>query len=225
HDWICDAPLPFDCEQIEAGVVCVEAAKEGLQTAYGILQSAVEVARQGVKLTQKALAAVAGVTQAAISQTFARIGGWAVWKKILAVLLETTNKSAYIFDSALEDIPEDVRWIAQEWLPAVISDAASHPQESANAIAQSVEALGTDTWKQVVRAASPKVRGGLLAVAASALAASTIADRLTGCQSDDELKGAIEQFSALPHSVKQSAWNLLKGNPARKRVKQLLAVS
>lgn len=48
-----------------------------------------------------------------------------------------------------------------------------------------------------------------------------IADRLVQCESDDELKAAIEQFSVLPHDIKQAAWRMLKGHPVRQRVRVL----
>lgn len=49
-----------------------------------------------------------------------------------------------------------------------------------------------------------------------------IALTLIGAATDEELKGAIEQFSVLPYEIKQSAWKLLKGHPVvRQRVRVL----
>jgi hypothetical protein len=131
--------------------------------------------KSGGKITQDAIASLADVSQGWISKFFAGMGGWAVWRAIITSLLKSSYKASNNLDSALENLSDDERWVAQEWLSELVAAFEDDPQGVAEAVAATALGFGGAAWARILAAAdrvivaksdTPGEAGGLMSVTA-----------------------------------------------------------
>lgn len=91
-----------------------EAASKGIQIERGIIATMCDLIEGGKKTTIDQVAELVGVTQGRISQLCSSLGGFKQVKKTLILLLEALNSK-----TKLLDLPEELKWMAQVYLPAV----------------------------------------------------------------------------------------------------------
>ena len=142
-------------EQIEAFTITPEAGTAGQQTRWVLLQAARQLAELGQQMTQATIATTAGLTQGRISQIAAELGGWKVFKKILAVLL----KSLYSTPNNLEPLSEDESWTAKTFLPLVFDEP---PEQILKEVANSLQIYGEQVFESILVAMPRELRPRLL---------------------------------------------------------------
>jgi hypothetical protein len=106
---------------MKAADISIDAASQADITRASIMKAIATQAKSGGKITQDAIANLADVSQGWISKFFAGLGGWRVWRKIITSLLKFSNRTSHDFDSALENLSDDERWIAQDWLRELVA--------------------------------------------------------------------------------------------------------
>jgi transcriptional regulator with XRE-family HTH domain len=140
-----------------AAELSIDAASPADITRAAIGQAIARLLKDGGKLTQEAIADLAQVTQGWVSKFFTGLGGWRVWRKIITSLLKASYTTSNIFDSALESLSDDERWIAQEWLSALVAAFEDDPQGVAEAVAATALAYGAAAWARILQAADQAV--------------------------------------------------------------------
>ena len=111
-------------------------------------------AKNGGKVTQEAIANLAQVSQGWVSKFFAGLGGWRVWRQIITSLIKSSNKTSNNFDLALENLSEDERWVAQEWLSELVAAFEDDPQGVAESVAATALGYGREAWARILAATS-----------------------------------------------------------------------
>ena len=66
---------------MSAAELSIDAASQADITRASFLKAIAQLARDGGKMTQQAIADLAQVTQGWVSKFFASLGGWQVWRK------------------------------------------------------------------------------------------------------------------------------------------------
>ena len=148
-------------EAIEAIQYSREAAPREQQTQLAILEAFAQLQKQGQKVTQQAIASIAGITQGRISQIAAEFQGWKCFQKLLVLLLESLNSETNNFDL---DIPEELRWLAEVYLPAAVTDARVDSVAAVGEIFSLLESFGTKAFRQIMAITAIDVSSQLLVV-------------------------------------------------------------
>ncbi len=147
--------------QEEAFNICAYCGTISQQSLHRIQQRILEFARAtGEKLesiTQVVAAQAAGVTQGRISQIAAKLGGWQVFRQLLAVLLDSRNRTANI-SGQLDD---EQLFMADTYLPLAAEES---PPDAIGAMADCFQVYGWHVFKTILAATPVKTRGQLLAV-------------------------------------------------------------
>ena len=95
------------------------------------------------------------------------MGGWRVWRQIITSLLKSSYRASNNLDSALENLSEDERWIAQEWLSEIVAAFEDDPQGVAEAVVATAIGFGGEAWARILGAADRVVVAklfGLMAI-------------------------------------------------------------
>ena len=111
----------FDC--VEAFSVTPDAGTPYEQNKWVILQAVRQIIESGEKLTQKAIAKTANMTQGRISQIASEFGGWAKFKTILFALLKGLSNGANA--TSVQDV--ETQWLAKTYLPLLAENPDNHP--------------------------------------------------------------------------------------------------
>jgi Primase C terminal 2 (PriCT-2) len=162
HYWLTDLELPFEAQTMTAAELSINAASQADITRAEILKAIAKLAKDGGKMTQQAIADLAQVTQGWVSKFFAGLGGWQVWRKIITSLIKSSITTSNNFDTALEILTEDERWIAQTWLSELVTAFEDDPQSTAESLAATALAYGAAAWARILRAADRRVVAQLL---------------------------------------------------------------
>ncbi len=120
------------------------------------------LAKSGGKITQDAIANLANVSQGWISKFFAGLGGWRVWRKIITGLIKSSITTSNNFESSLEKLTEDERWIAQEYLSVLVLELEKNPLEVTESVAALALGCGAAEWSRILGAADRNVVAELL---------------------------------------------------------------
>jgi hypothetical protein len=97
-----------------------------------------------------------------VSKFFAGLGGWRVWRKIITSCLKASNRTSNNFESALEKLTEDERWIAQEYLSILVSELEDNPLGVAESVAALALGYGSAAWSRILGATDRNVVADLL---------------------------------------------------------------
>lgn len=149
--------LGLPVEQIEAFTITPEAGTAGQQTRWVLLQAARQLAEVGQQMTQATIATAAGLTQGRISQIASEVGGWKVFKKILAVLL----RSLYSTPNNLEPLGEEESWIAKTFLPLVFDEP---PEQVLKEVVSLLQICGEQVFESILVAMPRELRPKLLSL-------------------------------------------------------------
>lgn len=115
-------------EEVEAFKFTPEAGSKTERLRYEVVQAAKRIYESGEKITQQAIAKIAGVTQGRISQLATDYGGWSVLKKILIFLLDSLYSKINNFSGTLN---EDQQFYVDEFLPLLAQEADLDPSDVA----------------------------------------------------------------------------------------------
>lgn len=117
-------------------------------------------------MTQDAIASLSDVSQGWISKFFAGMGGWRVWRQIITSFLKASYRASNNLDSALENLSEDERWVAQVWLSELVAAFEDDAQGVAEAVAATVIGFGGEAWARILQATDRVVVARLLGLMA-----------------------------------------------------------
>jgi hypothetical protein len=166
HYWLTDLELPFEAQAMKAAALSIDAASQADITRGEIGKAIAKLLKSGGKITQDAIASLADVSQGWISKFFAGMGGWRVWRQIITSLLKSSYRTSNNLDSALENLSDDERWIAQEWLSELVAAFEDDPQGVAEAVAATALGFGGEAWARILAATDRVVVARLLGMMA-----------------------------------------------------------
>jgi hypothetical protein len=162
HYWLTDLELPFTATQTKAAELSPDAASQSDKTRAALVQAIAQLANCGEKITQSAIAQVAEVTQGWVSQFFASLGGWKMWREIITGLLKGSNTTSNNLESALESLHEEAQWIAQTWLKELVDAFEENPLGVVEAVGAIVYSYGFAGWERILAAGDRGVVARLL---------------------------------------------------------------
>ena len=105
-------------EKVATYDVCTSAAKKGQQTKRKFIEQIFLHLLRGENPLQESIAKTVGVSRSRLSQLSqtVTVGGYRQIKKMLVLLVEAMNKTN-IPKNALLELPDEGKWLIQEWLP------------------------------------------------------------------------------------------------------------
>lgn len=151
---------------MKAADISIDAASQADITRASIMKAIATQAKSGGKITQDAIAGLADVSQGWVSRFFAGLGGWRVWRQIITSLLKSSYRTSNNLDSALENLSEDERWVAQVWLGELVEAFEDDPQGVAEAVAATALGYGSEAWARILAATDRVVVARLLGLMA-----------------------------------------------------------
>jgi hypothetical protein len=157
--------LGCEVEQVEAFQICPEAGTLAQITRWKILETVRQLRDQEQKITQQAIASVAGISQPLIAKIASLFGGWQSLKKLLLMLLDPLNSDSNNFAS----LSDEEKWFAQSYLPLVIVQ----PETAIEEVAMVCSIYGVRTFLRILGAATPHTQARLLALLLQALSFHT----------------------------------------------------
>jgi hypothetical protein len=161
------AELPgVKLEVVDACDFCIEAGSRDQQTGHAIVKAFTQLWQSQQKIGQTALAKIIDTTQGWVSRFTQRWGGWASFKKILLLLLDSLYSGS---NKNLTDLSEDERWLAREYFPMLLTESESSPGNVLDEVAQVAKTIGNKAMRRVLHFCSPQVRANLLMAALSCL--------------------------------------------------------
>ncbi len=162
HYWLTDLELPFTAQAMTAAELSIDAASQADITRGEIGKAITKLLKSGGKITQDAIASLADVSQGWISKFFSGLGGWRVWRQIITSLLKSSYRASNNLDSALKNLSEDERWIAQDWLSELVTAFEDDPQGVAESVAATALGYGGEAWARILAATDRVVMAKLL---------------------------------------------------------------
>lgn len=133
--FIADYPLDIPVTLRRAADVTPEAATKVEKIEMAIKGAVKQLRDAGQKITQDAIALLAGVSQGYISR----------FRKLLQTLLEDSYSKSNNFSDPPPDVGE-VEWMGQEYLPIL---AESPPNELLEEVLAVFESVSSDVWRQI----------------------------------------------------------------------------
>ncbi len=100
--------------QVDAFQITPRAGTDKQQTRWEIFQAFRSIYERKGKITQEAIAKLAGCSQELISKISKQFGGWKVLKNLLLLLYNSLYTASNKF---LEDLSQDERWLLAKYLP------------------------------------------------------------------------------------------------------------
>jgi hypothetical protein len=152
HYWLTDLELPFAAQSMTTAELSIDAASQADITRGEIGKAMAKLLKSGGKITQdadswcEAIASLADVSQGWISKFFSGLGGWRVWREIITSLLKSSYRTSNNLDSALGNLSEVERWVAQDWLGEIVAAFEDDPQEAAEFVAATAIGFGGEAW-------------------------------------------------------------------------------
>ncbi|AFZ11345.1 hypothetical protein Cri9333_0365 [Crinalium epipsammum PCC 9333] len=188
-------------ELIDVINLCPEAASEGNQTKWGILQALKQLHEQSVKVTSDVVAAAAGISQPYLSKIAKPFGGWKRLEKILLLLLNKLYSVSNIFSSSeqeLLDKPESeltdseykelkdleaIKFMATQYLPLAFNEPEIDVPAEVNMV---VESFGWKAFEQIVGLMPIQSFAKLLGILINMLPSSVVEEFRGAIAFDDE---------------------------------------
>jgi hypothetical protein len=149
-------------ESVDVINLCPEAANEGSQTKWAILQAFKQLSSQREKITTTAVAAAAGVTQGCVSKIATAFGGWKQLEKLLRLLLS----KLYSVGNNFLEADSDLQFMAQTYLPLVFDEPES---DVTAAIKMLTEVYGWQGFEKIIGLMPIHSKAKLLAIILSLL--------------------------------------------------------
>ncbi|MEA5606091.1 hypothetical protein [Nostoc sp. UHCC 0252] len=106
-------------EVVDACDFCIEAGSRDQQTGHAIVKAFTQLWQSQQKIGQTAIAKIINTSQGWVSQFTKRWGGWARFKKLLLLLLDSLHSSS---NKNLTDLSDEERWFAREYFPTLIDE-------------------------------------------------------------------------------------------------------
>jgi hypothetical protein len=88
-------------------------------------------------------------------------GGWATFKKLLLLLLDSLYSSS---NKNLTDLSDEERWFAREYFPTLINESESSPEDALKHIAEVATVLTVKQLRRIVDLSTPQVKADLLMI-------------------------------------------------------------
>ena len=151
---ISDYVLDISVEMVEAGAVILEAASKSDRNLIGILDAALQLFQNSVKITSGAIASAIGKTDSRVRQLLGPIGGMTGFRRALETLLTVYMAKLTLGDRATWD------WIANEYLPLFTQHQGD--EGLLEEVAVQIDAGGWEHWQQIANALLPDVRKQVL---------------------------------------------------------------
>jgi hypothetical protein len=148
-------------EVVDACTLCTEAGSRDQQTGHAIVKAFTQLWQSQQKIGQTAIAKIIDTTQGWVSRFTQRWGGWARFKKLLLLLLDSLHSSS---NKNLTDLSDEERWFAREYFPTLIDEAESSPEDALTHIAEVVIVLTVKQLRRIVDFSTPQVKADLLMV-------------------------------------------------------------
>ncbi|MHC5854468.1 PriCT-2 domain-containing protein [Nostoc sp.] len=146
-------------EVVDACDFCIEAGSRDQQTGHAIVKAFTHLWESQQKIGQTAIAKIIDTTQGWVSRFTQRWGGWARFKKLLLLLLDSLNSGS---NKNLADLDDDEKWLARTYFPMLIAESESSPDHLLEGVAEVAEVLGTRAMRRVLHGCTPAVRADLL---------------------------------------------------------------
>jgi hypothetical protein len=159
--------LGLPVEQIDAFEFCPEAGTAAQQTRYNVLQAVKQLAEEGAKITQVAIAGVIGKSQALIAKLAREMGGWRRLKKILLVLYNSLYRGSNNLADGLEGLTEDEQFLVREYLPYLTYSQS--PTEVIDWLGDLLKHSGAASFERMLSAVSSECKVYILAAVALAM--------------------------------------------------------
>ncbi|WP_341532285.1 PriCT-2 domain-containing protein (plasmid) [Nostoc sp. UHCC 0302] len=153
-------------EVVDACTFCTEAGSREQQTGHAIVNAIIQLWQAKQKIGQTAIANIAEISQAWVSRFTQRWGGWARFKKILLLLLDSLNSGS---NKNLADLDDDEKWLVLSYFPMLITESESSPENVLDEVAQVAQIIGNKAIRRVILTCSPQVKGYLLMAVLSCL--------------------------------------------------------
>ncbi|MGJ5676828.1 MAG: PriCT-2 domain-containing protein [Nostochopsis sp.] len=153
-------------EVVDACEICPEAGTASQQTGQALVNAFTQLWESGQKIGQTAVAKIANISQAWVSRFTKRFGGWARFKKILLLLLDTLYSGS---NKNFTELGEDEQWLAREYFPMLCKEPELLPEDVLDEVAQVAKIIGSKAMRRVLHFCSPQVRADLLMAALECL--------------------------------------------------------
>ncbi|MBD2682559.1 MULTISPECIES: PriCT-2 domain-containing protein [Nostoc] len=148
-------------EVVDASELCTEAGSRDQQTGHAIVKAFTQLWESQQKIGQTAIAKIIDTTQGWVSRFTQRWGGWARFKKLLLLLLDSLHSSS---NKNFTDLSDEERWFAREYFPTLIDEAESSPEDALTHIAEVATVLTVTQLRRIVDFSTPQVKADLLMI-------------------------------------------------------------
>ncbi|QLE60007.1 PriCT-2 domain-containing protein [Nostoc sp. TCL26-01] len=153
-------------QSIDACQLCPEAGTASQQTGHAIVNAFTQLWQSKQKFTQTAIASLADISQAWVSRFTKIWGGWAKFRKLLLLLLDSLHSGS---NKNVMDLTDDEMWFASEYFPMLCQQSESPPENLLNDIAQVATTIGNRSMQRVLDFCTPQVRVNLLMIVLNCL--------------------------------------------------------
>ncbi|MBD2255405.1 PriCT-2 domain-containing protein [Nostoc parmelioides] len=148
-------------EVVDACTLCTEAGSRDQQTGHAIVKAFTQLWQSQQKIGQTAIAKIIDTTQGWVSRFTQRWGGWARFKKLLLLLLDSLHSSS---NKNLTDLSDEERWFAREYFPTLINEAEASPEDALKHIAEVATVITVTQLRRIVDFSTPQVKADLLMI-------------------------------------------------------------
>ncbi|MDZ8237622.1 MAG: PriCT-2 domain-containing protein [Nostoc sp. ChiQUE01a] len=148
-------------EVVDASEFCIEAGSRDQQTGHAIVNAFTQLVESQQKIGQTAIAKILDISQGWVSRFTQRWGGWARFKKLLLLLLDSLHSSS---NKNLTELSDEERWFAREYFPTLIDEAESSPENALTHIAEVATVLTVRQLRRIFNFSTPQVLADLLVI-------------------------------------------------------------
>jgi len=152
-------------KEVDVADFCPEAAPKGEQTRRLCVEILARNLETNPDTTTSDIANQMGISRGRVSQICSEIfqplglkGGFNHLKSLLVLLFKANNTKL----TPLEDLPEDVKWIAQTYLGLMFEDFPDNPVGVVREVLRIAKASGYKQFQQILSVAAPEVIEKLL---------------------------------------------------------------
>ncbi len=146
-------------EQVDAFTISPDAGSDGQQTRWRILQAVTQLAKQGKKITQQAIATVAQISQPLVSKVSAQLGGWGTLKKLLLTLYDSLYSDG---NNSTMPLDSEQQWMVNDYLPLLANSQQVEASEAATSLIEVVKVYGETVFQHILLAVPRRVRVQLI---------------------------------------------------------------
>ncbi|WP_066376139.1 PriCT-2 domain-containing protein [Anabaena sp. CA = ATCC 33047] len=148
-------------EVVDACTLCTEAGSRDQQTGHAIVKAFTQLWQSQQKIGQTAIAKIIDTTQGWVSRFTQRWGGWARFKKLLLLLLDSLYSDS---NKNLPELTDDEMWFAREYFPTLVTESESSPEDALTHIAEVATVFTLTKFRRIVDFSTPQVKADLLVI-------------------------------------------------------------